>query len=70
MGYTRIDSLRRTYKPGTRIELISMEDAFSVPPGTQGTVDYVDDAGNIHMLWDNGRALSLIEEVDKFKRIL
>lgn len=70
MAYTRVEALRRTYKPGTRLELIHMEDAHSVPPGTQGTVDYVDDAGNIHMKWDNGRTLSLIEEADKFKRIL
>ena len=69
MGYTRVEALRRTYKPGDRIELIHMEDMRGVSPGTQGSVDYVDDAGNIHMLWDNGSTLSLIEEVDKFKRL-
>lgn len=69
MAYTKIESLRRIYKPGLRIELIQMEDMHGVPPGTQGTVDYVDDAGNIHMKWDNGSTLSLIEEIDKFKRL-
>ncbi len=69
MGYTKIEALRRTYKPGDRIEIVHMEDMHGVPPGTQGTVDYVDDAGNIHMLWDNGSRLALIEEIDKFKRL-
>lgn len=42
------------YPPGTRIELISMEDPFHpVPSGTKGTVTFVDDMGTIHMKWDN-----------------
>ena len=31
------------YPPGTRVELIHMEDAYApVPPGTRGTVEMVD----------------------------
>ena len=43
---------RLNYPPGTRILLEHMEDKFAVPDGTRGTVDYVDDAGQIHMRWD------------------
>ena len=44
-----------------------MDDPYApVPDGTVGEVQYVDDAGNIHMIWQNGRTLSLIEGVDDF----
>jgi len=29
----------------------------------------VDDGGNIHMVWENGRTLSLIDGVDDFQVI-
>lgn len=50
--------LRAQYPPGTRLELMKMDDPRPVPPGTRGTVQYVDDAGQIGMVWDNGRAPS------------
>ena len=37
-----------------------------VPSGTLGTVNHVDDAGTIHMKWDNGQSLGLIDEEDDF----
>ena len=44
---------RAMYPPGTRILLLGMDDPHHpVPPGTRGTVDHVDDGGNIHMRWD------------------
>lgn len=59
--------MKTKYPVGTRIELISMDDPFNpVPSGTKGTVAFVDDAGHIHMKWDNGRTLALIEGVDEF----
>jgi hypothetical protein len=69
MGTTKVENLRRIFTPGTRVLLVHMEDAQSVPEGTKGTVEHVDDYGNVHMLWDNGRTLSLIPEVDKYKII-
>lgn len=60
---------RLNYPPDTRIELIHMEDNWAVPSGTRGTVDYVDDAGQIHMKWDNGRTLAIVPQVDKFRRL-
>ena len=63
----QLKALRERYPAGTRIRLINMDDPFApVPPGTIGEVTMVDDAGNIHMRWQNGRSLSLIERVDSF----
>ena len=65
-----LKALRERYPAGTRIRLIQMDDAFApVPPGTTGSVAIIDDAGNIHMKWDNGRSLALIEGVDAFEII-
>ena len=57
------------YFPGDRVVLIHMDDPLPVPDGTRGTVDYVDDAGQIHMKWDNGRTLALVPGVDKFRHL-
>ena len=63
----QLQDLRKRYPAGTRIRLIHMDDPYApVPGGTVGEVQYVDDAGNIHMVWKNGRTLSLIEGVDDF----
>ena len=64
-----IASTRLSYPPGTRVELIHMEDNWAVPPGTRGTVEHVDDAGQIHMKWDNGRTLAIVPQVDKFRKL-
>lgn len=58
------------YSPGTRLELISMDDPYApVPSGTRGTVKYVDDAGQIGMAWDNGQSLSLVPGEDDFRQL-
>lgn len=63
----QLQALRERYPAGTRIRLNHMDDPYApVPDGTVGEVQYVDDAGNIHMVWKNGRTLSLIEGVDDF----
>lgn len=64
-----IERLRKKYPVGTRIKLIYMDDVQAIESGTKGTVELVDDGGNIHINWDNGRTLSLIENVDKFEII-
>lgn len=65
----RIALVRLNYPPGTRIELIHMDDKWAVPSGTRGTVDYVDDAGQIHPKWDNGRTLAIVPQVDSFCKL-
>lgn len=62
-----LQALRERYPAGTKIRLNHMDDPYApIPDGTVGEVQYVDDAGNIHMIWKNGRTLSLIDGVDDF----
>ena len=61
--------LRAQYQQGTRLQLISMEDPHGVPEGTVGEVDFIDDAGQIHMKWETGSGLALIPGVDRFQKI-
>ena len=66
----QLKALRERYPEGTLIRLIHMNDPFApVPSGTIGEVQMVDDGVNIHMVWQNGRTLSLIEGVDDFQVI-
>ena len=63
-----INRLRQEYPPGTRIVLESMNDPHAPPPGTKGTVVYVDDMGQIGMKWDNGSSLSLMPSLASFSK--
>ena len=54
-----IQALRDRYKPGTRVELLRMDDVQAPPIGTRGTVTGVDDIGSIMVNWDNGSGLSV-----------
>ena len=66
----QLQALRERYPVGTRIRMIRMADDIApVPPGMTGSVAIIDDAGNIHMKWDNGRSLALIEGTDEFEVI-
>lgn len=66
----QLRALRERYPEGTIIRLKHMADDIApVPPGTIGEVQMVDDGGNIHMKWQNGRTLSLIDGVDDFEAI-
>ena len=62
-------ALKESFKKGTRVRLIHMDDFHAVPEGTYGTVNYVDDIGSIHVNWDNGSALALIPGEDKFEKV-
>mgnify|MGYP002946306616 FL=1 len=63
----KVEILRQRYPEGTRICLDSMEnDPFPIPSGSRGTVQFVDDAGQLIMKWDNGSSLSLIPGEDRF----
>ena len=53
---------------GKRIELILCTDEFTaLTPGTQGIINFVDDAGTVFVKWDNGSTLGLIPGLDKWK---
>jgi Domain of unknown function (DUF4314) len=63
------DLIRMMYPKGTRMRLIEMpNDPHPVPADTKGTVNSIDDAGHIHMNWDNGSTLALIPGIDKFHK--
>ena len=64
-----IEKIRKLYKPGTRVSLVEMDDCQAPPVGTRGTVLAVDDAGTIHVKWDNGSALGVIYGEDRVQII-
>ena len=66
----QVENLRQRYPVGTRIVLHRMDDPYApIPPGTKGTVTYVDDMGQIGVNWDNGSGLSLVPGEDIFSKV-
>lgn len=64
------ERMKRFYPPGTRVLLNHMDDPYApVPPGTKGTIQFVDDIGQLHMNWDNGRTLALVPGEDDFRKL-
>ena len=62
--------LREYYKPGTRVELIRMDDPYSkLKPGDKGTVSCVDDTGTVFVNWDCGSSLGAVYGVDEIRKI-
>lgn len=60
--------LRTLLPRGTKIYLDEMmeKDPFGIPAGSVGTVDHIDDAGQIHCDWDCGSSLAVIPGADRF----
>lgn len=65
----RVEQLRKQYPEGTKIELVEMDDVQAPPVGTVGTVQGVDDLGSLLVRWENGSSLSVIDGVDRVKKI-
>lgn len=64
-----VEKLREMYPEGTKIILQEMQGESQMAKGLNGTVTHVDDAGQIHMRWENDSSLALNVEVDTFKKI-
>lgn len=58
--------LKTLYNKGVRICLDYMYGEPYMYPGLKGTVEHVDDIGQIHVKWDNGSTLALNTECDEF----
>ena len=65
----RVEHLRKQYPKGTKIELLEMDDVQAPPIGTVGTVYGVDDLGSLLVRWENGSSLSVIDGVDRVKKL-
>lgn len=64
-----VEKLREMYPEGTKIILQEMQGESQMPYGLKGTVTFVDDAGQIHMRWENRSSLALDVEVDTFQKV-
>ena len=64
-----VKSLRSRYPAGARVELVQMDDVQAPPPGTRGTVEFVDDTGTIFCRWDTGSGLGVVYGHDSCRRI-
>lgn len=53
-----------------RVRLVSTDDPYTrLKPGDEGTIAFIDDAGTVHIDWDNGSTLSLVPGVDEWETL-
>lgn len=64
-----VESVRREYPAGTRVELVRMDDSQAPLVGTKGTVRGVDDTASLLMHWDNGSHLNVVYGEDAVRKI-
>lgn len=65
-----VERIRMQYPPGTKVELLRMDDPYSkLKPGDIGTVNFVDDTGTIFCTWENGSTLGVVYDVDAVKKL-
>ena len=62
-----LKALREKYPEGTKIRLLHMDDAQAPRMRSIGKVTCVDDIGTIHMKWESGSTLGIIDKEDKFE---
>lgn len=65
----KLKEIREMYPEGTQIVLTEMRGENQMPYGLKGTVKFVDDAGQIHMKWENGSSLALNINEDTFEKV-
>ena len=57
------------YPIATRVRLIQMDDYQAPISGTLGTINNIDDIGDLMVSWDDGSSLKLIVGIDAFEVI-
>lgn len=63
-----LEARRARFKPGCRVELVSMNDPYSsLKPGERGNVVCIDDIGTAHIKWDSGSTLGAAYGEDHIK---
>lgn len=64
-----VESVRKAYHAGCRVELTHMDDVQVPPVGTKGTVLGVDDTASIMVAWDSGSGLNVVYGEDSCRKI-
>ena len=64
-----LKQLKAHYKPGTKVELVRMNDPYrEMPPGLRGEVVFVDSCGTVHCVWSNGSTLGVVFGEDECRK--
>jgi len=64
-----VERLKKFFPIGARVKLNHMNDEYAPPVGTEGIIRFIDDAGTIHVEWDNGSTLGVIYGEDSIEVI-
>lgn len=64
-----VKRIKETYKKGTKVRLVRMNDPQAPPVDCEGTVLGVDDIGSIRVAWETGSSLSVVYGEDKVEII-
>lgn len=65
-----IEKIKKIYIPGQKLELINLYSSFNVLlPATKGMIEFIDDLGNIHVIWEHKKNIQLVVGIDEFKII-
>lgn len=65
----KVALIKKMFTEGTKVMLHEMAGEPQMQDGVKGEVKFVDDIGQIHVLWENGSRLALHLEEDSFEVI-
>jgi len=65
-----LEARRECYKPGTRIEIVRLDDPYSsLKPGMRGWTECIDDCGTVFAKFDNGSTLGCLYDADEIRKV-
>lgn len=62
---SELRALKAKFKLGSRVQLDYTNKPQSIPVGTKGTVQSIDDTGTIHVSWDNGSNIGVTYGIER-----